>query len=118
MDVAQAVPVALIVVEALTNSLKHAFPEGRSGRIDVRLKRRDDSVLVSIADDGVGLPAAEARQRTSGLRLMEGLARQLRGTLETDTTEGTRFNLCLPTTDEVAPDTDRSQPCAPAALAD
>jgi two-component sensor histidine kinase len=96
MDVADAVPVALIVVEALTNSLKHGFPDGRPGRVDVRLKRLDDSVLVSAADNGVGLPPARDRQRTSGLRLIEGLARQLRGRLEIVSDHGTRFDLYLP----------------------
>jgi two-component sensor histidine kinase len=96
MDVADAVPVALIVVEALTNSLKHGFPNGRPGRIDVKLKRLDDGVLVSAADNGVGLPPASERQRTSGLRLIEGLARQLRGRLEIVGDHGTRFDLYLP----------------------
>lgn len=96
MDVAQAVPVALIAVEALTNSLKHGFPDGRTGRVRVGLKRLDDSVLVSIADDGVGLPPAKDRERTSGLRLIEGLARQLRGRLEVVNDGGTRFDLHLP----------------------
>jgi two-component sensor histidine kinase len=96
MDVAEAVPVALIAVEALTNSLKHGFPDGGAGRIEISLKRLDDSVLVSIGDNGVGLPPVAGRQRTSGLRLIEGLARQLRGRLEISTDGGTRFDLHLP----------------------
>jgi two-component sensor histidine kinase len=102
MNVADAVPVALIVVEALTNSLKHGFPDGRRGRIDVRLKRLDDGVLVSTADNGVGLPPASERQRTSGLRLIEGLARQLRGRLEIVSDHGTRFDLYLPVSEAPA----------------
>jgi two-component sensor histidine kinase len=51
---------------------------------------------VSAADNGVGLPPASERQRTSGLRLIEGLARQLRGRLEIVGDQGTRFDLYLP----------------------
>ncbi|HUE45764.1 MAG TPA: histidine kinase dimerization/phosphoacceptor domain -containing protein [Aestuariivirgaceae bacterium] len=96
MDVAEAVPVALIAVEILTNSLKHGFPDGRVGRIEISLQCLDDRVLVSIGDNGVGLPPVSGRQRTSGLRLIEGLARQLRGRLEISTDGGTRFDLYLP----------------------
>jgi two-component sensor histidine kinase len=96
MDVAEAVPVALIAVEVLTNSLKHGFPDGRAGRIEIALKVLEDSVLVSIGDNGVGLPPAKRRERTSGLRLIEGLTRQLRGRLEVSTDGGTRFDLHLP----------------------
>ena len=102
MDVAKAVPVALIVVEALTNSLKHGFPDGRRGRIDVGLKRLEDRIVVSIADNGVGLPPAECRQRNSGLRLIEGLARQLCGRLDIVADQGTRFDLHLPAPDAPA----------------
>jgi hypothetical protein len=56
----------------------------------------EDSVLVSIGDNGVGLPPAKRRERTSGLRLIEGLTRQLRGRLEVSTDGGTRFDLHLP----------------------
>lgn len=96
MDVAEAVPVALIAVEVLTNSLKYGFPDGRAGRIEISLKRLDDSVRVSIGDNGVGLPPEKGRKRTSGLRLIEGLARQLRARLEISTDRGTRFDLHLP----------------------
>jgi two-component sensor histidine kinase len=102
IDVAQAVPVALVAVEVLTNSLKHAFPNGRPGRIHIQLKRLDDSVQISIADDGIGLPPDKDRQRTSGLRLIDGLVRQLRGRLDIKTCGGTRFDLYLPICEEAA----------------
>jgi two-component sensor histidine kinase len=102
IDVAQAVPVALVAVEVLTNSLKHAFPNGRTGRIQIQLKRLDDSVQISIADDGIGLPPDKDRQRNSGLRLIDGLVRQLRGNLDIKTSGGTRFDLYLPISEEAA----------------
>jgi two-component sensor histidine kinase len=113
IEVAQAVPVALIAVEALTNSLKHAFPDGRTGRIEVTLKRLDDGVLVSIADNGIGLPPEKLRRRTSGLRLIEGLARQLGGKLDIVNEHGTRFDLHLPNPREAA---DTAPPLAHAGM--
>ncbi len=74
------VPLGLIVGEALTNALQHAFPEGRSGRVLVRLGTSEGAWLrLSIEDDGAGLPA-KPRDGSLGLRLIETLARQIRGT--------------------------------------
>ncbi len=52
-----AIPCGLVVSEVIANSLKYAFPDGRTGRIDICMKKEDDErVLLRIADDGVGLP--------------------------------------------------------------
>ena len=99
IDASQAVPLALIAVEVLTNSLKHAFKSGAKGHIALKLSRLDDTALISIKDDGVGLPSAEERKRTSGLRLVEALTQQLRGTLEILTNHGTEFRIVLPLAD-------------------
>ena len=57
LSAAQAVPVGLIVNEAVTNALKHAFPGERPGSVTVRLRRQGERGLrLEIADDGVGLP--------------------------------------------------------------
>ncbi len=92
----QAVPLALIVTEAVTNAVKYAFPGGRRGRIDVALTERDGQAELVIEDDGVGIPAGRAETETGtrdgiGLRLIHGFARQLGGTLEVREGEGTRY---------------------------
>jgi two-component sensor histidine kinase len=52
-----AVPLGLVISEILANSLKHAFPEGRGGRIDIALRTKGGVAELKVADDGIGLPA-------------------------------------------------------------
>jgi PAS domain S-box-containing protein len=75
-----AVPLGLLLNELVSNSLKHAFPDGRQGRILVRLARAQDGAMrLTVDDDGVGLPAAFDRTSapTLGLRLVAALGNQL-----------------------------------------
>ena len=55
LDVDRAINVALIAGEAITNALKHAFPEGQRGTIQVGLHRLGEDVLLYIEDNGIGL---------------------------------------------------------------
>jgi PAS domain S-box-containing protein len=73
------VPLGLIVGEAVTNALKHAFPEGREGRVRVELRAdRDGLMRLVVEDDGVGM-SAERRSGSLGLRLVEMFAKQVKG---------------------------------------
>ena len=73
------VPLGLIVGEAVTNALKHAFPEGRAGRVRVELRANDGGTMrLLIEDDGRGMPA-ERRAGSLGLRLVEMFAKQVKG---------------------------------------
>ncbi len=73
----QASPVALMLNELMMNALKHAFPPGRSGRLSVSIAdAADGRLVVVLADDGVGMPAAQ-RGSGFGSRLIKTLARQL-----------------------------------------
>jgi len=78
------VPIALIVNESVTNSLKHAFPAGRPGIISIRFRHEEEQVLLSISDNGVGLrrSAEEAASESLGIGLMKGLSRELRGNIQ------------------------------------
>jgi DNA-binding response OmpR family regulator len=49
---------ALVLNELLTNAFRHGFPEGRHGRVTIRVQIKDERVLVQIEDDGVGSAAA------------------------------------------------------------
>ncbi len=85
VETRQAIPCALIVNELLTNSLKHAFADGRSGEIRLVLKREtNERIRLRVSDNGPGLPAdfAARQSRSLGLQLVSDLARQLQGTLE------------------------------------
>jgi len=90
LDIDTAVPLGLIVNEILTNSLKYAFPEGRKGKIEIKLEKTDDDVLrLAIIDDGVGKGQAPAEGTGFGGQLVALLAQQLRGKLSEETVKGT-----------------------------
>jgi PAS domain S-box-containing protein len=79
-----AVPFGLLLTELITNCLKHAFKGRQGGEIRVSLERQVDGDLLTVSDDGVGLPAGfiSASASTSmGLQLADGLAHQLGGEL-------------------------------------
>ncbi len=94
-----AIPCGLMLNELITNVLKHAFLDGE-GSLTVRLVADGDRVILSVADDGVGLPTGigVGDAASFGLQLIETLTHQLRGTVAWDTAEGegTRFTATFP----------------------
>lgn len=84
-----AVPLGLLLNELVTNSLKHAFPDKRSGSISVVIEpdpcagAADDGLRLRVSDDGIGLPpdASRTSTQTLGLRLVGALSEQLHGQL-------------------------------------
>ena len=98
-DIDKAIPCGLIINELVSNAFKHAFPNGRNGTIRVELRADGDGgAVVLVQDDGVGLPPnLDFRNTTSlGLLLVNSLARQLNGTIELRSENGTRVTLTLP----------------------
>ncbi|HUI69551.1 MAG TPA: histidine kinase dimerization/phosphoacceptor domain -containing protein [Spirochaetia bacterium] len=99
-----AVPCGLIVNELVSNSLKHAFPSGRDGEIQVIMERETpdtDAVdgegwyRLTVADDGAGFPPGLDFRATNslGLRLVCTLTDQLGGHIDLDNEKGTRFTI-------------------------
>jgi len=93
VDLDFAIPLGLLVTELVTNSLKHAFPDGK-GKIDVALNRLPDGTLALIvSDDGAGYDILEAAQkdRAAGLgtALIDGLVSQLKATIKVHRLNGT-----------------------------
>lgn len=85
VEIDQAIPCGLIVNELLTNCLKHAFTDGRSGEVQLQVRQgMDGEVRLQVSDDGIGIPVDfEAKRRKSlGLQLVNDLARQIGGSLE------------------------------------
>ncbi|WP_276483500.1 histidine kinase dimerization/phosphoacceptor domain -containing protein [Paraflavitalea pollutisoli] len=85
LDVVQAVPIGLILNEAISNAIKYAFPGSRKGTIELALKSEGDAwCSLHMADDGTGMqdqpPTGEAP--SLGMSLMQGLAEQLDATYE------------------------------------
>ena len=75
-----AIPVGLLTSEALMNALKHAFPAGRQGTVEIRLAQRGKKVELLISDDGVGRDPH--RPDGLGAELIRTFAAQLDATLE------------------------------------
>jgi two-component sensor histidine kinase len=95
-----AISLAMVTHEIITNALKHAYPEGQPGPIDVTLKHSDkDTVELRVADQGHGMPEDFQIEHSSslGMRVIATTVRQLRGTLEINRLEpGTEFVIRLP----------------------
>jgi two-component sensor histidine kinase len=92
-----AVPVGLIVSEALTNSLKHAFPHGEGGTVKITLERHgSDRAVLELSDDGVGFPEEDDLDKGVGLNLIEALAGQMGGELSWCRKGGTTLRLSFP----------------------
>ena len=94
-SVGDAMSCGLIINELVSNSLKHAFPEGRSGKIKVSLRALGEGRFeLVVGDDGIGVPQhLDFRDvATLGMHLVILLAEdQLRGAIELDRTGGTEF---------------------------
>jgi PAS domain S-box-containing protein len=88
-----AMPLALIANELLTNAVKYGLNGQGAGTIRVRLRRENDSFLFYVEDDGPGFDLQSVQRRSSGLALVQGLARQLGGEFEVTRTPATRCSL-------------------------
>lgn len=103
LDSKRAVSVGLIVNELVTNALRHAFPEGREGRVLIGLATRpaegpgDRMVVVTVEDDGIGMAASGDKAGEGlGSAIVAALAEELGGSLSTDSSAGgTRIELAF-----------------------
>jgi len=93
LHIDKAIPCSLIINELVSNSFKHAFPNDRTGVVQIDVKLEGDTVHLLYSDNGVGLPESVALDRTEslGMRLIAGLTQQLKGTVEIQRGEGTTF---------------------------
>jgi two-component sensor histidine kinase len=98
LDARRAASLGIIANELLTDCLKYAFPDGRSGTVRLSLKRDGDRLLLEVTDDGVGLPAGFAVGSTAGLGLVlvEMLAAQVDGEFTAESARGARFLVRFP----------------------
>nr|MBP7604242.1 PAS domain S-box protein [Spirochaetota bacterium] len=91
-------PAGMIVNELLTNALRHAFPDGRNGEIEVGLVRAGGEIELTVSDNGEGIPphVEVDNARGFGLVLVSTLAEQLGGALELERGNGTSWTLRFP----------------------
>lgn len=96
LDVAQAVPLGLILNEAITNSIKYAFPNYSIGMIYVSVEKTTGNYyLLTIADNGIGFDAAisSKRKNSFGMSLIKGLSDDLDAKLLIENQNGTTIKI-------------------------
>ncbi|AKB36192.1 sensory transduction histidine kinase [Methanosarcina siciliae C2J] len=115
-DIDTAVPLGMIVNELVSNSLKHAFPDRRKGKIRIKLSREENeecmkningeckstSFTLTVSDDGVGIPEnLDIEELDSlGFQLVTSLADQLDGEFELKKDNGTEFTMRFTVTEK------------------
>ncbi len=95
-----AIPCGLIINELVSNCLKHAFPPGACGEVTVALRREGKMYLLSVEDNGVGLPGDVDLKKVEslGLQLVETLSTQIGASIKITTApgKGTAFGISFP----------------------
>jgi two-component system, sensor histidine kinase PdtaS len=99
LDVDTAIHCGLIVNELVSNTFKHAFPNGRNGTITIGFHWTGPSYTLTYADNGVGIPEGIDFKNTEslGLKLVNLLStEQLEGTIELTREQGTKYRIVFP----------------------
>ncbi len=97
-DIDTAIPCGLIINELVSNAFKYAYKDRNQGKLVVQIACADKRHVLSVADDGPGLPEGlDIDQCTSmGLRLVALMTDQLGGTLNMTNTDGAVFDISFP----------------------
>jgi len=96
LDISKAVPLGLIINEAITNIFKYAFPNRHGGKVIISLKEcHADHYQLLIKDNGIGLPADfdYEQSNTLGIILMKGLSAQIDGVFTMESKDGVSLSL-------------------------
>jgi len=93
LGVAQAIPLGLIINEAVTNAFKYAFPNGGLGEIRIELQQIDHQIKLVISDNGIGMffKPDDAVSSSLGIELMKGLITEIDGNILFENDNGTRI---------------------------
>jgi len=97
LDVETVIPIGLIVNELVTNALKYAFPDDRDGHILIDLDEKEDRLVLSVSDNGVGLDQArlEGSSDSFGQKLIQAFRSKLAAELDIDGSDGTSVTLTI-----------------------
>jgi two-component sensor histidine kinase len=97
LDINTAIPCGLIINELVTNSLKHAFPDGKEGEINIAIRSMDENTIeLVVGDNGIGISndVDFKTTRSLGLQLVTMLAEnQLHGEINLNRNKGTEFTI-------------------------
>ncbi|WDF79032.1 histidine kinase dimerization/phosphoacceptor domain -containing protein [Mucilaginibacter sp. KACC 22773] len=95
LPVNKAIPVGLIINEAITNSAKYAFPANTEPKITLSLRQKEERIELIIKDNGIGIPGDvnQATYDSLGIKLIKGLCNDLDGTLSFESATGTMITI-------------------------
>jgi|GEM_PF-1283398 len=99
VDLELGVSLSLVVNELITNTIKYAFPGRESGNLQILTDCEGDTIRITVADDGIGIPEdlELASLKSIGLALVNSVVtRQLHGTLSVSGDCGTRWVILIP----------------------
>lgn len=84
MDIARTLPLGLIIVELVSNSIKHAFGERTVGLINISISKEDATQTVTLyySDNGCGFDFNKVSDKGLGQEIVKGLIDQLNGSVE------------------------------------
>ena len=93
LDIDTIVPLGLIINELITNAIKYAFPDGKTGKIVIDLQEINQQLQLTISDNGIGLPDNFENRNSFGYKLVNTLNDQLDGTMEQLAGNGTSVKM-------------------------
>jgi len=98
IPVEKSFPIGLIINEFITNSLKYAFDENEKGEVKVRLTENPKTYLLSLSDNGKGLPKGFdiSKLKSFGMDVMQLLSKQLNGTFSLNGDNGVSIKIEFP----------------------
>ncbi len=95
LGIDKANPLGLVLNELISNSLKYAFPGDQAGVISIETKKHNENnIILTIADDGIGMPDVHKWKKTNtlGLRLVRDLVeKQINGSIDCESQNGTKY---------------------------
>jgi two-component sensor histidine kinase len=93
----KATLISLVLNEILTNSAKHAFPDGRKGEIRIDISRDGRSLGLIVSDNGVGFGSGQWNDKNNfGMEILSVLFKQLKADFSLSSTDGVRYAIHIP----------------------
>lgn len=98
VDINTAIPCGLILNELVSNAMKHAFPNDLEGELNIKFYSKDEHLILSVKDNGIGFPQDIDFKNTKslGLNIVNSLVGQIDGEIEMIRDDGTEFNITFP----------------------
>ena len=98
MTIETSIPCGLILNELVSNALKHAFPEGRGGEVNISMIKAGDRFVLTVQDNGIGFPEAVdfKNSKSLGLELVNLLVGQMNGAITLTVERGATFTVTFP----------------------